>query len=124
MENEIKLLKNNDKKEWNDLEWLNEFYDFLKGTIPEGMQIGRGHNPNLSPNKAYTVIWYLQEHFPLLPDTIEQCSSCKELYDSNSSGYHSELTEKFYCDNCFPPFLYAKEQRIFERRFKKKNKKS
>lgn len=120
--NEIKLLKNNDEKEMQDIEWVNEFYDFLKGNIPDNIQLGRGHNPKLSPNKAFAIIWYLQEHFPLLPDTIEQCSFCKDLYDKNSSGYHSDLTHKFYCDSCFPPFLDGKEQRILERRHKKETK--
>ena len=122
MDNEIKLLKNNDKKEWNDLEWMEEFYNFLRGDCPENIHFGKGHGIKLSPNKAYSIIYYLQEHFPLLPDHIEQCSECKSLYDSNSSGYHSELTEKFYCDSCFPPFLDEKEEKVMQRRYNKQKK--
>ena len=34
MENEIKLLKNNDKRADSDLEWIQEFYMFLQGEVP------------------------------------------------------------------------------------------
>lgn len=116
MDNEINLLKNNDKRTDSDLEWITEFYDFLKGGCPENISFARGHGVKLSPNKAYSIIYYLQEHFPVLPDHIEQCSFCKSLYDSDSSGYYSELKVKFYCDSCFPPFLDKKEEKIMQRR--------
>jgi len=120
MDNEIKLLKNNDKKEWTDLEWVNEFYDFLRGECPENIHFGKGHGIKLSSNKAYSIIYYLQEHFPLLPDNIEQCSVCKSLYDRHSSGYHAEFNEKFYCDSCMPPFIDEKDERIMRKRFDRK----
>ena len=122
-DNEIKLLKNNDERTDTDLEWVQEFYQFLKGNSPEVINEGKPM-VKLSPNKAFHIIWYLQEHFPLIPDTIEQCSFCKDLYDSHSSGYHSDLTHKFYCDSCFPPFLDGKEQRILEKRYKKEQKRN
>jgi hypothetical protein len=111
MRNEITLIKNNDKKDWSDLEWVQEFYEFLKGNSPESINEGKPL-VKLSPNKAFNIIWYLQEHFALLPDTIEQCSVCKELYDSNSQGHHSDLTNKFYCsESCEPNRLYEREQK-------------
>lgn len=100
MKNEIKLIKNNDGKEWTDLEWVDEFYRFLQGEIPGGIEIGRGHAIKLSPQKAMTVIWYLQEHFALLPDHIERCSVCNELFDTYATGFHSEENEKHYCGGC------------------------
>ncbi len=51
MEKELKLFKNNEKKDWSDLEWINEFYDFLQGEIPEGISLRRGRKPKLSPKK-------------------------------------------------------------------------
>ncbi|MEN6413455.1 MAG: hypothetical protein ABFC84_11985 [Veillonellales bacterium] len=106
---QIKLLRNNsNNNNKDDLDWVNEFYKFLMGEIPNGIYFGKGHAVKLSPNKAYSIIYYLQEHFSLLPDTIEQCSKCKDLYDSCSSGYYSDENEKFYCDNCMPEFVHDK----------------
>lgn len=99
MSNKIKLLKNNYNKIQSDIEWVRDFYYDLKVK-------------GLSNKKAFSIIYYLQEHFPLLPDHIEQCSACGELYDSYSQGHHSELTGKFYCcEGCEPPRLYEREQR-------------
>ena len=100
MENEIKLLKNNDNKDWSDQQWIEEFYKFLQGDIPDGITTHKGHQPKLSPKKAMTIIWYLQEHFPLLPDHIEKCSNCNDLYDSWSEGIYWESKGKFFCGNC------------------------
>jgi len=113
MGKEIRLLKNNDKKEWDDLEWINEFYQFLQGESPETIKIGKTNQPKLSPKKAFTIIWYLQEHFSVLPDHIEQCSVCKELYDSNNSGIYWESKGKFYCGGCdyLVPYNYDNNQR-------------
>lgn len=114
MGKEIKLLKNNDKKELTDVEWVQAFYYFLQ-------------QQKLSKKKAFSIIYYLQEYFPLLPDHIEQCDVCGELYDSYSQGHHSDLTGKFYCSEyCEPTGLYEREQRWekrkdapFQRWFKK-----
>lgn len=101
MENEIVLLKNNDKKDWSDLEWINEFYDFLQGEIPKTILI---KNPvKLNPEEAYSIIWYLQEHFSLLPDHIEKCDNCNQLFDDHNSGYYSEEGNEIghhFCDGC------------------------
>ncbi len=98
--NEIKLLKNNDKREDTDLEWVTEFYEFLQGNIPEKITLGRGHNPKLSKKKAFAIIWYLQEHFPVFTDRIEKCSVCDDLYDGWSGGHYSEKQGKHYCGSC------------------------
>jgi hypothetical protein len=97
---EIKLIKNNQNRDWEDIEWVREFYEFLQGNVPEGIQLGKGGGPRLSKKKAFSVIWYLQEHFPLLPDQIEQCSVCGDLYNSYSEGYYSDVNEKGYCSGC------------------------
>lgn len=124
MENEIKLLKNNDNRDISDLEWIEEFYYFLQGTTPEGITLGHGHSPKLTKNKAFAIIWYLQEHFPLLPDQIEKCSVCGDLYNSYSSGYHSEVYNKFWCNSCCPPFIDEKEEKLLEYRRKRAIKKA
>jgi hypothetical protein len=100
METEIKLLRNNDNKDWSDLEWIDEFYRFLQGDCPKTIKLGRGHQPKLSRKKAFAIIWYLQEHFPVFPDNVEQCSLCGELFDSDSDGDYSALEGKYYCGGC------------------------
>lgn len=116
-EKEIHLLKNNDDRDWEDIEWINEFYQFLQGELPEGISVRP--KIKLSKKQAFSIIWFLQEKFPLLPDHIEQCSECGELYDSHSQGHHSELTGKFYCnESCEPAGLYEREQRHERRKSK------
>jgi hypothetical protein len=100
MKNEINLLKNNDNRIDTDLEWVKEFYEFLQGTIPAEISIGRGHRPKMSAKKAMSIIWYLQEHFPVIPDHIERCNNCDELFDSWSEGIYWETKQKHYCGGC------------------------
>lgn len=100
MNRKIKLLKNNAKKDWDDLEWINEFFNFLQGDIPESIRFRNTHKPKLSQKKAFAIIYYLQEHFPLLPDYIEQCGGCGNLFDFNSEGLYWETKGKHYCDEC------------------------
>lgn len=100
MNNEIKLIKNNQKRTDSDLEKIDELYKFLQGEIPEGIQLGRGHKSKLSQKKAFAIIWYLQEHLSIFPDTIERCDICGDLFDQNSSGYYSEKQGKHFCGYC------------------------
>ena len=100
MENEIKLLKNNDDRTDSDLEWIQEFYEFLQGNVPKKMSLGGGQKLILSQKKAFCIIWYLQEHFSIFPDTIERCDNCGGLYDSACEGRHWETKGKFYCGGC------------------------
>ncbi len=88
MENEIRLLKNDDNKELSDVEWMQEFFDYLQ------------EKEKLNKTKAFRIIYYLQEHLPILPDQIEKCDRCGILYDSYSEGYHSEKKGQFYCGDC------------------------
>ena len=98
MQNEINLIKNNDKRDWSDMEWVKEFYEWLQKEPAENITtkpIG------LSPKKAFEVIYYLQEQFPLLPDKIEKCDVCNELFDSYSQGHSCEAKGKHFCsDGC------------------------
>lgn len=102
--NEIKFQDNNhhgtEREEWSDLEWIEEFSRFLQGDIPEGIHLGHGRTIRLSEKKAQTIIWYLQEHMRILPDHIERCDSCGDLFDSWNEGYHIESKGKTYCGGC------------------------
>lgn len=86
--NEIELLKNNEAKEADDVEWMQEFFNFLQETV------------KLSPKKAFWIIHYLQEHLPVFPDHIEKCWRCGKLYDVYSEGLHWETRDRFYCGSC------------------------
>lgn len=87
-------------------------YKFLLGIeLPKGVTCNM---PKLSCKKAFSVIWFLQEIMHCLPDNIEQCQDCKELYDTDSSGFHLDeeytldgkpLPKKYrgnWCDGCVP----------------------
>jgi len=76
---------------------ISELYEFLQGKCPEGIYIR--HPPRLSRRKAFSVIWFLQEHLRILPDNFEQCCSCKDLYDANREGGY--YRDRLYCDPCY-----------------------
>lgn len=69
----------------------------------------------MDEDTAFSVIYYLQEVLEILPDNIEQCKVCKDLYDADDEGTCiSEYTEEeiglhfdeseygLYCDCCRP----------------------
>lgn len=75
--------KNNNFVNYKDK--FDVLYDYLRGVkLPDGVHCKM---PKLSANKAFGVIWFLQEIMHCLPDNIEQCKVCKELFDTDSSGY-------------------------------------
>lgn len=100
MSNNIVLQKNNSNREWSDLEWIQEFHSFLQGGIPEVMNLGDEYKVKLTPEQSSAVIWYLQEHFSVFPDSIDMCDNCKELYDSYSEGRYHEIEGKYFCGAC------------------------
>lgn len=89
-----------------------ELYDFLTGTKwPDGLT---SKMPKLSSKRAFGVIYFLQEVTCCLPDYIEQCRGCLELYNSESEGQHlsddyevkgKTLAKKYWgnwCEDCIP----------------------
>ena len=98
--NEIRLLKNNQNRTDTDLEWIEEFYQFLQGECPDSITLAWGDQPKLTSKKAFTIIWYLQVHFPILPDRIEKCWNCDDLFDTWSGGLYWESKGRHYCDGC------------------------
>lgn len=97
---EIKLLKNNDKRDWEDAEWIDEFYAFLQGVIPDGIKSGHRNKLKLSKKKAFLIIWYLQEHFPILPDHIEVCWYCDSMFSVYQEGLYWETKNRHCCGSC------------------------
>ena len=81
-------------------EQVEEFYEFLQGTSPKDIHIK--FPIKLSKNKAFSIIYYLQEHLRIIPDNFEQCCVCKEIRNSREEGVYIEKKEKWYCDNCRP----------------------
>jgi len=109
---EIKLLKNNDKRDWDDEQWMNEFYYFLQGQLPDGIKT---QLLNLTPSQAYTIIWYLQEKLPVFPDNICQCDNCLDLYNDSNSGYYSEKGNEIgnsFCGACEHLAPYEEEDLV------------
>ena len=71
-----------------------ELFDMLTGKrIPSGITIP--HPPNLSPQQAFGVIWFLQEHLRIIPDTFEMCAVCSTIFDTREEGWF--VDETFFC---------------------------
>lgn len=104
MNDKLKLFKNNTPfKDRNDVEWIQEFNEFLQGTLPENIFIPDKDILTLTPNQAYSVLWYLREHFAILPDMFCKCDSCNTIYDDSSEGYYSETGNEIghnFCSAC------------------------
>ena len=86
--------------------------DFLQGVkLPDGVTC---EMPSLSTDQATTVLWFLQVEMRCLPDNIERCTVCGELYDTDCGGIDlddqymldgRELPKKYwgaYCGSCIP----------------------
>ncbi len=96
---------------------MTELLEYLMDVrIPDGVIVAS--RPKLSLNKAWSLIWFLQEITGCLPDNIEMCDKCDGLYDSNQEGCHIDdqyavdgkvVPKKywgFHCDNCVPDIEY------------------
>ena len=77
------------------IEQVEELYQFLQGEIPKGIIC---KSPHLSQRKAFTIIWFLQEHLRIIPDVFERCVRCGELFDSSREG--GQRNKRIYCDYC------------------------
>ncbi len=89
-----------------------ELYDYLAGgKMPDGVKC---FQPKMSRKHAFSVIWFLQEITGCLPDHIERCQGCNDLFDTDSEGYQLDdqydlngktLPKKYWgnwCNNCVP----------------------
>ena len=89
------------KKTRIDLDRVQELYDFLQGTLPEGYEVTTRKIPNLTPDRAWTVVWYLGNLNWEVPDYIERCDDCGELFNSESEGSFREKGPPHHlCGSC------------------------
>lgn len=79
------------------IEEVEELFSFLQGNEVEGIHCE--FMPTLTKQEAFSVVYFLQEHMNLLPDSVEQCLECLTLVDNDSEGYYKEGVGH-YCDNC------------------------
>lgn len=64
------------------LEDVQAFFAMLMGgELPDGMALVE--QPQLSAKAAFGVIYYLQEHLRIIPDTFEMCAECENLMSSD-----------------------------------------
>ncbi len=77
------------------LEEVEKFYNFLQGEVPEELTLQSP--PKLTADQAFTVVYYLQEIFQILPDKYEKClmPECNALFDSENEGCAA-----LFCDSC------------------------
>lgn len=77
----------------DELSRVEQFHEFLQGRLPDGVEVG--HLPKLSADEAFTVIWFLQEVSEIISSSIEMCSYCGTLFDSDADGHIGEAGN--YC---------------------------
>ena len=53
---------------------------------------------HLTPEQAFSVVYYLQEELRIIPDNYEMCDECHNIYDSFEEGY--VVKNKHFCDSC------------------------
>jgi len=80
------------------LEQVEELYRFLQGECPEDFFIKS--MPNLTPDQAFAVIYYLREGMRLIPDKYEKCRECDDLYDSRDEGCLAGFCDAHYTSMC------------------------
>jgi len=100
MDKEIKFQSESSRKDRTDINWVNEFYEFLQGNCPDCIKLTSHNQPKLTEKKSFAIIWYLQEHMRILPDHIERCDICGELFDTWQEGIHWESKGRHYCGGC------------------------
>ena len=69
-----------------DLGKTEELFAFLQGETPAGCRIADADVPHLTDAQAWTVIHHLGNLHWQVPDFIERCGVCGDLYDSEREG--------------------------------------
>jgi hypothetical protein len=105
-----------DTPERSDLERTQELFDFLQGKVPDGYRIEPSHVPQLTQDQAWKAVWYIQELHWKIPDHIERCHVCRELYDTWSGGDCLDFGDEPYnfCDGCRDGEEYERKRRLQE----------
>ena len=84
------------------LDRVQELFDFLQGVVPDGHEIAAELVPHLSPDQAWTVVWFLGNCYWQIPDHIERCDVCGELFDSHAAGGYVEDGPPYhFCEPCW-----------------------
>jgi len=93
----------------NDLARTNVLFDFLQGNAPKGYVIPPAEMPALTPDQAWTVIWYLGNLYWQVTDCVERCEVCGDLYHSEEGGDCLDYGDAPYhfCDTCMMGDEYA-----------------
>ncbi len=95
-----------------DLERTRELYEFLQGTMPECITVRKENRPNLTPEQAWTVVWYLGNQYWQVTDRVEKCEVCGDLYHSWEEGDVLDYGKAPYhfCGNCVDGDEYAAKE--------------
>lgn len=84
-----------------DLEQTKSLFEFLQGNNQsEVIEFKDGSIPKLTPEQAFSVIYYLQEELKVIPDVYEKCDECHEIFNTDSEGRQNLKSHKFFCDGC------------------------
>ena len=107
-----------DERLKSDLEVAQELFEFLQGKIPDGCKIAESAVPKLTPDQAYTVLWWLGSGYIQISDYINRCDICGDLYDSNDSGWCFDFGKSpiFFCDACENTPEFAKKYKKAKRK--------
>lgn len=84
-----------------DIGQVVELMDFLTGDrIPEYLE-----SPSLSREKAFGVIYFLQEYTHVISDNFEMCARCGAIFDTDTGGDTVEVDryddDPWYAENGF-----------------------
>lgn len=86
----------------DDLKNTNVLFDLLQGQVPDDCKIEASRVPYLTPDQAWTVIWWLGNQYWQVTDYIERCDVCRDLFDTRCGGECLDWGEAPYhvCDEC------------------------
>lgn len=92
----------NQKNKPDDVDRVRELFSFLQGTVPPGYHVQDERVPQLTADQAWAVVWYVQELHWQVPDSIERCDLCGELFDSDAEGGYTDdgPQHDFCCGAC------------------------
>lgn len=101
-----------EKHQVDDLTRAQELFDFLQGKVPKGYKIPRKNRPKLTADQAWTVMWYLGNQYWQVPDHIERCDVCGDIYDSHAEGDCLDFGKAPYhfCESCQSSWVYEEKQ--------------
>jgi hypothetical protein len=99
--------------ERDELQRTRDLFAFLQGEIPKGCSYKRKHQPKLTADQAWTVIWWLGNEYWQVKDYIEGCCVCGDLYDTQREGDCLDYGKAPYhfCESCRDGDEYAKKMR-------------